>query len=200
MWTYLFGLARNERLVEAIKAELMPRPRESNRTGRPARRFKDFPWSTLDSWSRSRRVVGKAEVDQGRANPRFVVTSLKAAEIGGRYLYEKSIALAARWRTASRSVSSICSPIALRRRPCAPTNCGCGSLHWPMCCSAPAPHRAGAHAVCRCHLRHHPAQAAEARRAGARSAYGGSRSRWPPPAPIRTSSPSHHPRSANGAA
>ena len=27
----------------------------------PARRFKDFTYRTLDSWSRSRRVVGKAE-------------------------------------------------------------------------------------------------------------------------------------------
>ena len=62
---------------------------ESIQTGRPARCFKDFTWSTLDSWSRSRRVVGKAEVTGGDANPRFVVTSLKAAEIGGQYLYEK---------------------------------------------------------------------------------------------------------------
>jgi Transposase DDE domain group 1 len=86
---FLFGLARNERLEEAIKAELMTAALESIRTGRPARCFKDFTWSTLDSWSHSRRVVGKAEVTGGTANPRFVVTSLKAAEIGGRYLYEK---------------------------------------------------------------------------------------------------------------
>jgi hypothetical protein len=86
---FLFGLARNERLEEAIKAELMTAALQSIRTGRPARCFKDFTWSTLDSWSHSRRVVGKAEVTGGTANPRFVVTSLKAAEIGGRYLYEK---------------------------------------------------------------------------------------------------------------
>ena len=86
---FLFGLARNERLEEAIKAELMTAALQSIRTGRPARCFKDFTWSTLDSWSHSRRVVGKAEVTGGTANPRFVVTSLQAAEIGGRYLYEK---------------------------------------------------------------------------------------------------------------
>src|SRR5271157_4622880 len=86
---FLFGLARNERLEEAIKTELMTAAVESIRTGKPARCFKDFTWSTRDSWSRSRRVVGKAEVTGGDANPRFVVTSLKAAEIGGRYLYEK---------------------------------------------------------------------------------------------------------------
>jgi hypothetical protein len=86
---FLFGLARNERLEEAIKAELITATLEGIRTAKPARCFKDFIWSTLDSWSRSRRVVGKAEVTGGAANPRFVVTSLKAAEIGGRFLYEK---------------------------------------------------------------------------------------------------------------
>src|SRR4030088_1012604 len=86
---FLFGLARNERLEEAIKTELITAAVESISTGKPARRFKDFMWSTLDSWSRKRRVVGKAEVTGGDANPRFVVTSLNAAEIGGQYLYEK---------------------------------------------------------------------------------------------------------------
>jgi len=86
---FLFGLARNERLEEAIKTELIAAAVESISTGKPARRFKDFMWSTLDSWSRKRRVVGKAEVTGGDANPRFVVTSLSAAEIGGQYLYEK---------------------------------------------------------------------------------------------------------------
>jgi hypothetical protein len=85
---FLFGLARNERLEEAIKAELMTATLESIRTGKPARCFKDFTWSTLDSWNRSRRVVGKAEVTGGDANPRFIVTSLKVTEVGGQYLYE----------------------------------------------------------------------------------------------------------------
>jgi hypothetical protein len=86
---FLFGLARNERLEEAIKSELITATLESIRTGKPARCFKDFTWSTLDSWSRKRRVVGKAEVTGGEANPRFVVTSLKPAEAGGKHLYEK---------------------------------------------------------------------------------------------------------------
>src|SRR5690348_17965086 len=86
---YLFGLARNDRLEEAIKPELLAASIESLRTGKPARCFKDFTWSTLDSWSRQRRVVGKAEVTGGAANPRFVVTSLKPAEVGARHLYER---------------------------------------------------------------------------------------------------------------
>jgi hypothetical protein len=85
---FLFGLARNERLEQAIKTELMLASLDSMRTGRPARRFKDFPWSTLDSWSRNRRVVGKAEVTGGDTNPRFVVTSLKPVEVGAQHLYE----------------------------------------------------------------------------------------------------------------
>jgi hypothetical protein len=48
------------RLVAEIGSELAAAQAESERTGRPARRFKDFTWSTLKSWGRSRRVVGKA--------------------------------------------------------------------------------------------------------------------------------------------
>jgi hypothetical protein len=86
---YLFGLARNERLVGEIEAELAEAAEESRSTGKPARRFKDFMWTTLDSWSRRRRVVGKAEHTRGDTNPRFVVTSLKQTEAGARHLYEK---------------------------------------------------------------------------------------------------------------
>ena len=86
---YLFGLARNDRLVAEIEAELAMAAEQSQRTGKPARRFKDFRWSTLDSWSRRRRVIAKAEWTKGEANPRFIVTSLARAEIEARYLYEK---------------------------------------------------------------------------------------------------------------
>jgi hypothetical protein len=86
---YLFGLAKNARLTAAIAAELDAARRHSERTDGPARRFKDFTWSTLDSWSRARRVIGKAEWTGGEANPRFVVTSLARAEHEARHLYEK---------------------------------------------------------------------------------------------------------------
>jgi hypothetical protein len=85
---YVFGLARNARLVAMIEAELADAQAVAERRGRPARRFKDFQWSTRDSWSRRRRVIAKAEWTQGEANPRFVVTSLKRAEAGARHLYE----------------------------------------------------------------------------------------------------------------
>jgi hypothetical protein len=85
---YLFGLARTVRLVEEIAQELAAAARESAMTGASARRFKDFLWTTRDSWSRRRRVVGKAEHTQGEANPRFVVTSLSQQRADARALYE----------------------------------------------------------------------------------------------------------------
>jgi Transposase DDE domain group 1 len=85
---YVFGLARNDRLLGEIAAELAAAKAESLATARPARRFRDFSWCTLDSWSRYRRVVAKAEWTQGEANPRFVVTSLARAEAAARHLYE----------------------------------------------------------------------------------------------------------------
>jgi hypothetical protein len=87
---FVFGLARNDRLEKAIVPELITATIESIRTGKTARSFKDFTYTTLDSWSRERRVVGKAEVTGGKANPRFVVTSLKRSEVGARHLYEKT--------------------------------------------------------------------------------------------------------------
>jgi hypothetical protein len=85
---YVFGLARNERLVAVIEQEFAAAQKASENSGQPARRFKDFQWSTIDSWSRGRRVIAKAEWTQGEANPRFIVTSLKRAEAAARYLYE----------------------------------------------------------------------------------------------------------------
>ncbi len=90
---FLFGLARNARLVDHIHIDLAWAEDEAERTGRPSRRFADFRWRTLDSWSRKRRVVAKAEWMPRRgeagANPRFVVTSLPATEVGARALYER---------------------------------------------------------------------------------------------------------------
>ena len=87
---YVFGLARNARLVGEIAAELQTARAEAEANGKPARRFKDFRWRTRQSWGRERRVIGKAEWTQGEANPRFIVTSLAPAEVenGARYLYE----------------------------------------------------------------------------------------------------------------
>ena len=85
---YVLGLARNSRLVGEIAEALAEARSAWERTGQAARRFKDFVYRTQDSWSRARRVVGKAEhLDKG-ANPRFVVTSHGPEAWGARALYE----------------------------------------------------------------------------------------------------------------
>ena len=86
---FLFGLARNERLVAQIATELDAVAARSRRTGRPARRFKSFMWQTRRTWSRRRRVVAKAEWTEGESNPRFVVTSLRGDQCRAKYLYER---------------------------------------------------------------------------------------------------------------
>jgi Transposase DDE domain group 1 len=85
---YVFGLARNERLVGAIAHDLAAVALESLAQGGPVRRFADFAWRTLDSWSRTRRVIAKAEHLPKGANPRFVVTSLAVTAMDARTLYE----------------------------------------------------------------------------------------------------------------
>ena len=90
---FVFGLARNARLVDRISIDLAWAEDEADTTGQAARRFTEFRWETLDSWSRKRRVIAKAEWMPGRGekgtNPRFIVTSLKPAEVDARTLYER---------------------------------------------------------------------------------------------------------------
>jgi hypothetical protein len=86
---FLFGLAKNERLIAEIKTELDLVAAKSRRSGRTERRFKSFMWTTRRTWSRQRRIVAKAEWTHGDANPRFVVTSLGRHECKAKYLYEK---------------------------------------------------------------------------------------------------------------
>lgn len=86
---FVLGLAKNERLIGEIEKELAQAKCQYNDTRHAARFFKDFDYQTLDSWSRSRRVIGKAEHLAKGANPRFVVTSLPAESFDAQALYEK---------------------------------------------------------------------------------------------------------------
>ena len=85
---YVFGLARNARLVAEIASQLAAAQAAARESGKPARRFKDFNWITRTSWSRPRRVIAKAEWTQDEPNPRFIVTTLKRSAVGARQLYE----------------------------------------------------------------------------------------------------------------
>ena len=85
---YVFGLPKNARLNRILGKELHQAQIECERTGQPVRTFKDFTYKTRKSWSRERRVVGKAEHLPDKSNPRFVVTSLSPEEWDARALYE----------------------------------------------------------------------------------------------------------------
>ena len=86
---YLFGLAGNPRLEDAIGPELDQAKTLSDQLQQPVRLFKDFSYCTLKSWSRQRRVVAKAEGLPRGPNPRFVVTSLSALDHPSQPLYEQ---------------------------------------------------------------------------------------------------------------
>jgi hypothetical protein len=85
---YIFGLAKNARLKKIIEDELAEARKGHEQTKDAFRVYKDFTYRTLNSWSKERRVIGKAEHLVKGANPRFVVTSLKEEEIDARSLYE----------------------------------------------------------------------------------------------------------------
>jgi hypothetical protein len=86
---YLFGLAKNRRLLRILGGELHQAKELFAQTQQPARVFKDFTYQTHKSWSRERRVVGKAEYLAKGENPRFVVTSLATAAFPDRLVYEQ---------------------------------------------------------------------------------------------------------------
>ena len=111
---YVLGLARNKRLesmlapyfweaaaqldedvVLCAKAAGATKPPELDGS---ARAFAELSYRTRDSWSRERRVVGKAELTMGKENPRFIVTNIGHGErwaegllefADGRGLYER---------------------------------------------------------------------------------------------------------------
>ncbi len=86
---YVLGLAKNERLKKEIVNQMAQAKELYEQTTQASRVYKDFEYQTLESWSRSRRVIGKAEYLQKGQNPRFVVTSLSADEFDAKTLYEE---------------------------------------------------------------------------------------------------------------
>lgn len=86
---YVLGLARNPRLQRALGEEMEQARAAQEKSGQPARRYRDFRYRTRKTWSRERRVIGKAEYLPNKANPRFVVTNLSGREAGAKRLYEQ---------------------------------------------------------------------------------------------------------------
>jgi Transposase DDE domain group 1 len=87
---YVLGLAKNNVLIGEIEKELKKAEKKFQKTGKAARYFNDFQYSTKESWSRKRRVIGKAEHLKKGSNPRFIVTSLLSRQMGARYIYERT--------------------------------------------------------------------------------------------------------------
>lgn len=86
---YVLGMARNERLRGMIDEQMAQAAQLWEQTQQRARVFGEFPYQTRQSWSRQRRVVAKAEQLEGKENPRFVVTSLRAEDWPAQRLYEE---------------------------------------------------------------------------------------------------------------
>jgi len=76
---YRVGLAQNPVLAGRLQPALADaRARRCLTGAASARAFADFEHQTRQSWSRARRVIGKAEVMAAGDNPRFGVTNLPA--------------------------------------------------------------------------------------------------------------------------
>ena len=164
---YLFGLARNDRLVAEID-ERTGRGGGGERRDRaagPALQGLHVDDARQLELPPSGRRQGRAYPGRGQSALRRHLAQPRSAPTPGRST-RTSTAPAARWRTASRNASSICSPTAPRPPPCGPTSFACGSPRWPMCCSTPCAASASRRPARRCHLRLHPPQAPQDRRPG----------------------------------
>jgi hypothetical protein len=76
---YCIGLAKNSVLLEKLEPAMAQARARHCLVGSPTRVFAQFQYQTVSgSWTRQRRVIGKAEVNAQGDNPRFVVTNLPA--------------------------------------------------------------------------------------------------------------------------
>jgi hypothetical protein len=77
---YCLGLAKNSVLTEALQSGMAAARAQWCLTGGTAVRvFSEFAYATrTQTWSRSRRTIGKAEITANGDNPRFIVTNLPA--------------------------------------------------------------------------------------------------------------------------
>jgi len=86
---YILGLATNARLKREVAAALVQARQQFEQTQQASRVFVEFSYQTLDTWSRARRVVAKAEYLAKGENPRFVTTSISSEELAAAILYEQ---------------------------------------------------------------------------------------------------------------
>ncbi len=83
---FILGQAVNKKL-NALGAPLMEQAEAlAEQTEEPVRLFSRFDYQA-GSWSRPRQIIYKAEITNGKANPRFVVTNIRNRT--PKFLYEK---------------------------------------------------------------------------------------------------------------
>jgi len=122
---YVFGIAKNPRLLKEIAKELKTAEAKSMKSGEAVRIFKNIQYQTLENtWTRRRRVIAKAEHLKQGSNPR-ALSSPRCRRNG---LWQKSCmrsstVSAAKWRTGSKSNSSGCLQIVRARPRCAAIKC-----------------------------------------------------------------------------
>jgi hypothetical protein len=81
---YCLGLGKNSVLIERLGPALANAQARWCLSGAAGvREFAQFEYRTVFSWSRPRRVIGKAEVTAQGPNPRFIVTNLPARGFKG---------------------------------------------------------------------------------------------------------------------
>ena len=164
---YIFGLARNPRLVAELEADLAVAAAAHAKTGQPVRRFKEFSYATLHSWSRARRVIGQGRTPgQGPQSP---LHRHLAAGGGDRRPDLVRAALLRPRRDGEPDQRAAAGPV---RRP----HLGRDHARQPtpslvrvLCLRAArglAPHRPAPHPIPGRHLRHDPTETAQARRPG----------------------------------
>ena len=88
---YVLGLAKNDLLKGEIAEELKTAERKFQKTGETARILQRFP--VQDHGKLEPQAAGRRQsraFDRRASNPRFVVTSLSARQMGARYIYERT--------------------------------------------------------------------------------------------------------------
>ena len=164
---YVLGLAKNTRLIKAIAGELEQAREFHESTAEPARVFRDFIYATRKSWSRSRRVVGKAEHLSKGANPRFIVTTLPAQDHPAKALYEELYCARGHGEPYQGTTTGVIRRPNLDGNDASQPAAVVLLIAGLLCAPGAAPARAQRHVTGTRSVRHHTAQAAQARRARA---------------------------------
>ena len=75
---YVTGMAKNAALLRHLDPTMFRAKADACVRGGWCTHFCEFEYRTAKSWSRARRVIGKAQVNPKGENPRFIVTNLPA--------------------------------------------------------------------------------------------------------------------------